>query len=156
MPENTLLITGYQAVGTLGRALLDGARTVRIHKGDVPVLAEVGNLKGLSGHADAGEMMRWLSGLKGAPHGLPDPWRGRGRGGPRRAVTRGARLRKTARPRPRGVGDPRARLTDMDGTTLRALVCDIDGVILHDDGALPGAPELLDWLKTQRACPSFS
>ena len=52
-PENTLLITGYQAAGTLGRALLDGAHVVRIHKGDVPVLAEVRDLKGLSGHADA-------------------------------------------------------------------------------------------------------
>ena len=51
--ENTLLITGYQAAGTLGRALLDGARIVRIHKGEVPVLAEVADLKGMSGHADA-------------------------------------------------------------------------------------------------------
>ncbi len=66
-PENTLLITGYQAAGTLGRALLDGAHVVRIHKGDVPVLAEVRDLKGLSGHADAGEMMRWLSGGRTAP-----------------------------------------------------------------------------------------
>ena len=65
--ENTLLITGYQAAGTLGRALLDGASTVRIHKGQVPVLAEVRDLKGLSGHADAGEMLRWLSGVKGRP-----------------------------------------------------------------------------------------
>ena len=66
-PENTLLITGYQAAGTLGRALLDGASTVRIHKGEVPVLAEIRDLKGLSGHADAGEMLRWLSGVKGRP-----------------------------------------------------------------------------------------
>jgi metallo-beta-lactamase family protein len=65
--ENTLLITGYQAAGTLGRALLDGAHVVRIHKGDVPVLAEVRDLKGLSGHADAGEMMRWLSSVKAPP-----------------------------------------------------------------------------------------
>jgi metallo-beta-lactamase family protein len=63
-PENTLLITGYQAAGTLGRRLLDGARLVRIHKGEVPVLAEVASLKGLSGHADAGEMMRWLASLR--------------------------------------------------------------------------------------------
>jgi metallo-beta-lactamase family protein len=62
--ENTLLITGYQAVGTLGRRLLDGARLVRIHKGEVLVRAEIANLKGLSGHADASEMSRWLSGLK--------------------------------------------------------------------------------------------
>ncbi len=65
--ENTLLITGYQAVGTLGRALLDHARVVRIHKGEVPVLAEVTDLKGMSGHADAGEMLRWLSAVKSAP-----------------------------------------------------------------------------------------
>jgi metallo-beta-lactamase family protein len=69
-PENTLLITGYQAAGTLGRALLDGAHTVRIHKGAVAVLAEVRDLKGLSGHADAGEMMRWLSGVRSAPRGV--------------------------------------------------------------------------------------
>jgi metallo-beta-lactamase family protein len=63
-PENTLLITGYQAATTLGRALLDGRRVVRIHKGDVPVLAEVASLKGMSGHADADELMRWLSGIE--------------------------------------------------------------------------------------------
>lgn len=66
-PENTLLITGYQAAGTLGRALLDGARVVRIHKGEVPVLAEVRDLKGLSGHADAGELLRWLAGVRRPP-----------------------------------------------------------------------------------------
>ncbi len=66
-PENTLLITGYQGAGTLGRALLDGAHMVRIHKGEVAVLAEVTSLKGLSGHADAHEIMRWLSGVKSAP-----------------------------------------------------------------------------------------
>lgn len=65
--ENTLLITGYQAAGTLGRALLDGAKTVRIHKGEVSVLAEVTSLKGLSGHADAGEIVRWLSAVEPSP-----------------------------------------------------------------------------------------
>jgi len=69
-PENTLLITGYQAAGTLGRALLDGATSVRIHKTEVPVLAEVRDLKGLSGHADADEMMRWLSGVRRAPRAV--------------------------------------------------------------------------------------
>jgi metallo-beta-lactamase family protein len=68
--QNTLLITGYQAAGTLGRALLDGASKVRIHKGDVEVLAEIRDLKGLSGHADAGEMLRWLSEIKAAPKGV--------------------------------------------------------------------------------------
>ncbi|HWX25289.1 MAG TPA: MBL fold metallo-hydrolase [Vicinamibacteria bacterium] len=66
-PENTLLITGYQAAGTLGRALLEGAHTVRIHKEDVPVLAEVAELRGLSGHADAAEILRWLALVKASP-----------------------------------------------------------------------------------------
>jgi metallo-beta-lactamase family protein len=75
--QNTLLITGYQAEGTLGRALLDGRRIVRIHKGDVPVLAEIAELRGLSGHADATELLRWLQDVK-APrrvfctHGEPE------------------------------------------------------------------------------------
>jgi metallo-beta-lactamase family protein len=66
-PENTLLITGYQSEGTLGRALVDGAKSVRIHKGEVPVLAQVTSLKGMSGHGDAGEMVRWLSAIKTPP-----------------------------------------------------------------------------------------
>jgi metallo-beta-lactamase family protein len=66
-PENTLLITGYQGEGTLGRRLIEKASTVRIHKMEVPVLAEVTDLKGLSGHADMDELMRWLSGVKNPP-----------------------------------------------------------------------------------------
>ena len=66
-PENTLLITGYQGEGTLGRRLIEKASTVRIHKMEVPVLAEVTDLKGLSGHADMDELMRWLSGVKTPP-----------------------------------------------------------------------------------------
>jgi metallo-beta-lactamase family protein len=62
--ENMLLITGYQAVGTLGRALLDGREVVRIHKGEVPVRAEISVLKGLSGHADSREILRWLEGVE--------------------------------------------------------------------------------------------
>jgi metallo-beta-lactamase family protein len=63
-PENTLLITGYQAAETLGRALLDGQRLVRIHKGEVPVLARIAEFKGLSGHADSEEILRWLSDVR--------------------------------------------------------------------------------------------
>jgi metallo-beta-lactamase family protein len=65
--ENTLLITGYQAATTLGRALLDGVKLVRIHKGEVPVLAEIAQLRGLSGHADANELLRWLSSIQTPP-----------------------------------------------------------------------------------------
>jgi metallo-beta-lactamase family protein len=66
-PENTLLITGYQGEGTLGRRLIEKAATVRIHKSEIPVLAEVTDLKGLSGHADTNELMRWISGVKNPP-----------------------------------------------------------------------------------------
>ena len=78
-PENTLLITGYQGEGTLGRRLIEKAPTVRIHKSEIPVLAEVTDLKGLSGHADADELMRWMSQIRTAPrcvfatHGDADP-----------------------------------------------------------------------------------
>jgi len=65
--ENTLLITGYQAEGTLGRRLIEKAPTVRIHKSEIPVLAEVTDLKGLSGHADVNELMRWMSAVKAPP-----------------------------------------------------------------------------------------
>lgn len=66
-PENTLLIAGFQAAGTLGRALLDGAHVVRIHKGEVRVLAEIAELRGLSGHADASELLRWLADVRTPP-----------------------------------------------------------------------------------------
>ena len=66
-PENTLLITGHQGEGTLGRELLEGAKVVRIHKGEVPVLAEVAELRGLSGHADFKEILRWLSAVERPP-----------------------------------------------------------------------------------------
>jgi metallo-beta-lactamase family protein len=69
-PENTLLITGYQGAGTLGRALLEGAHTVRIHKSEVQVLAEVAELRGLSGHGDAGELVRWLGAIVAKPRGV--------------------------------------------------------------------------------------
>jgi metallo-beta-lactamase family protein len=76
-PENTLLMAGYQAASTLGRALADGAKVVRIHKNEVPVRARVEMLKGLSGHADWRELLRWLAGVKNArrlfvTHGEPE------------------------------------------------------------------------------------
>ena len=65
--RNTLVITGYQAENTLGRSLVEGKRTVRIHKGEVAVRAEIASLKGMSGHGDAFEMVRWLSAVQQPP-----------------------------------------------------------------------------------------
>ncbi|MGQ0723226.1 MAG: MBL fold metallo-hydrolase RNA specificity domain-containing protein [Candidatus Eiseniibacteriota bacterium] len=69
-PRNLVCLAGFQAEGTRGRALVDGAKTLRMHGEDVPVRAEVVNLSGFSGHADAGELMRWYRTEATAPRGV--------------------------------------------------------------------------------------
>ncbi len=58
--ESTILITGFQAAGTLGRRLVDGARRVRFWGDEVPVRADLYTLGGLSAHADRDALMAWL------------------------------------------------------------------------------------------------
>jgi metallo-beta-lactamase family protein len=58
--RNTVMFVGYQAAGTRGRSLLDGATTVRMKGRDVPVAAHIERLDSMSAHADAGEILRWL------------------------------------------------------------------------------------------------
>ena len=62
-PENIIVLSGFQADGTRGRRLQNGEREIRIHGRDVRVRARVEQLSGLSGHADQGELMRWLAPL---------------------------------------------------------------------------------------------
>lgn len=77
-PRNTVLFVGYQAAGTRGRALRDGARRVRIHGGYVPVRARVAVIDGLSAHAGRSDLLRWLRGFERPPretfvvHGEPE------------------------------------------------------------------------------------
>jgi len=59
--RNTILITGYQAAGTRGEALLNGAASLRVFGEDIPVRARVVHLDTLSAHADADELMAWLA-----------------------------------------------------------------------------------------------
>jgi metallo-beta-lactamase family protein len=75
----TVLFVGYQAAGTTGRKILEGARTVRIMKEDVPVRCHVERIGGLSAHADWSEVLRWLAPLEQTPprrvfttHGEPE------------------------------------------------------------------------------------
>ncbi len=75
--RNTVLLVGYQAEGSRGRALEDGAKYVRIFGDQIPVRARVVELGQLSAHAGKSELLRWLSGFKTAPkqtflvHGEP-------------------------------------------------------------------------------------
>ncbi len=78
-PRHTVLFVGYQAEGTRGRQLVDGARTVKIHGQVIPVEASVEKIDSMSAHADQSETLRWLGGFKKAPkttylvHGEPGP-----------------------------------------------------------------------------------
>jgi metallo-beta-lactamase family protein len=66
-PESAVVFVGYQAVGTLGRQIVDGARQVRILGQSHPVRARVLQLHGFSSHADRNELIRWISGLARPP-----------------------------------------------------------------------------------------
>lgn len=78
-PKNLIALVGYQAIGTRGRDLLEGKRTVRVHGQDVKVEAQVVNLQGLSAHADRDELFGWLEAQPKRPraiyltHGDPEP-----------------------------------------------------------------------------------
>lgn len=59
--RNTILLSGFQAGGTRGAALVEGARTLRMFGRDFPIEAEVVQLQSFSGHADADEILRWMA-----------------------------------------------------------------------------------------------
>ena len=78
-PKNTILFVGFQAEGTRGRQLIEGARDVRIHGRSIAVQAQIAKLNSMSAHADRGEILRWLGALPAPPsrlclvHGEPQP-----------------------------------------------------------------------------------
>jgi metallo-beta-lactamase family protein len=66
-PRNTVLFVGFQAAGTRGRQLVDGAQHVKMFGQHVPVHARIEKIDGMSSHADAGEIVRWLRTFPRAP-----------------------------------------------------------------------------------------
>jgi metallo-beta-lactamase family protein len=66
-PRNTILFVGFQAEGTRGRLLADGARAIKIHGQMVPAHARIERLDSMSAHADSQEILRWLGGFKRPP-----------------------------------------------------------------------------------------
>jgi metallo-beta-lactamase family protein len=65
--ESTILITGFQAAGTFGRRLVDGAKRVRLLGEDLPVRADLYTLGGLSAHADRAALLDWLGHFRSKP-----------------------------------------------------------------------------------------
>jgi len=75
--NNTILFVGFQAAGTRGAAMLDGAESIKIHGEYIPVRAHVELISNLSAHADYSEILDWLAGFEAPPkktfivHGEP-------------------------------------------------------------------------------------
>ena len=76
-PRNTVLFVGFQSAGTRGRQLIEGARYVKMYGQEVPVKARIAKVNGMSSHADAGEIIKWMRTFPRAPkvtflvHGEP-------------------------------------------------------------------------------------
>jgi metallo-beta-lactamase family protein len=88
-PDTHVLIVGYQGTGSLGRRLVDGADTVKIHGVTVAVKAQVHTLGGFSAHAGQSDLLTWLSAM--APR-KPRVILTHGEDGPRQALA--AQIRK--------------------------------------------------------------
>lgn len=66
-PESTVLFVGYQAVGTLGRSIIEGADKVKLFGEEIEVRAEICKLNGISGHADREGLLEWLGAFEKKP-----------------------------------------------------------------------------------------
>ena len=65
--NNTVLFVGYQAVGTLGRNIIEGASTVKLFGEEIAIKAQIKTLNGVSGHADQAGLINWIENMKNKP-----------------------------------------------------------------------------------------
>lgn len=66
-PECTILFVGYQSVGTMGRAIVEGAKEVKLFGESIEVRAKIMTLKGMSGHADKAGLIEWIQSFEEKP-----------------------------------------------------------------------------------------
>lgn len=66
-PESTIVFVGYQTRGTLGRALLEGAKEVKLFGEVIEVKAEITKIAGISGHADKNGLLKWINSFTEKP-----------------------------------------------------------------------------------------
>ena len=66
-PECTILFVGYQAVGTLGRGIVEGGKEVKLFGESIQIRAQIRQLAGMSGHADKNGLLEWILGFKEKP-----------------------------------------------------------------------------------------
>ena len=64
--KSTLLVIGYQAQGSLGRRLLEGAKLVKIFSEEIPVNCKVRQVSGYSAHADQPQLLKWVKAMRGS------------------------------------------------------------------------------------------
>ncbi len=75
-PESTIVFVGFQAQGTLGRRLVDGAKNVRIFDEEIAVRARIERIEGFSGHADRDGLLDWINSMSSKPTKNPaGSWR---------------------------------------------------------------------------------
>jgi metallo-beta-lactamase family protein len=69
-PASTLLLIGYQAEGTIGRRLKDGAKEINLYGDDIAVQCTIESIDALSGHGDQAKLLRWIDSSKKKPNNI--------------------------------------------------------------------------------------
>ncbi|MCR5628974.1 MBL fold metallo-hydrolase [Eubacterium sp.] len=68
--DSTIVFAGYQSVGTPGRTILDGAKSIKIFGEEIAIQAKITKIEGISGHADRAGLLKWVESFKEKPKGI--------------------------------------------------------------------------------------